>query len=89
MTAVLLHSIKEGSTGWISLRRGNHLRVAGMEEGDLLMGFFKPQGDPLSFAADGEYLLPASAGHVRIEHQEIATRMNGGGVNVDLVKVEI
>lgn len=88
MTAVLLHSVKKGSTGWISLRRGNHLRAQGMEEGDSLTCFFQPQGEPLSFDADGEYLLPTEAEHVQIEHTDIAIRSNGGGVNVDLVRVE-
>lgn len=89
MTAVLLHSVKMGSTGWISLRRGNHLRARGMEEGDAVTCIFQPQGEPLSFDADGDYLLPDEAEHVQIEHTQAAIRANGGGVNVDLVRVEI
>ena len=88
MTAVLLQSNKIGSTGWISLRRGNYLRVQGMERGDWLNAFFLPQGESLSIVEDGLFLLPSGAEHVRVEHSELSLRGNGGGVNVDLTRVK-
>ena len=88
MTAVLLQSNKIGSTGWISLRRGNHLEVLGIEDGDRLYAIFKPQGDPLFIDENGVFPLPSEAEHVQLEHRESAKRENGGGVNVDLVRVK-
>ncbi len=89
MTAVLLQSVKKGSTGWICLRRGNRLQVSGMEEGDRLTASFIPPGEELSIVEDGCFSFPAEAEHVQLEHQELASRENGGGVNVDLVQVKV
>ena len=89
MTAILLQSNKIGSTGWICLRRGNRLKVRGVEDGDRLMASFKPQGKDLSIAEDSLFPFPPEAEHVLIEHYEVANRKNGGGVNVDLVKVKV
>jgi hypothetical protein len=89
MTAVLLHSNKMGLTGWICLRRGNRLRVSGMEDGDGLFAFFKPQGKPLSIAEDGFFSFPAGAEHVRVEHRFLGARLNGGGVDIDLIRVKV
>ncbi len=88
MTAVLLHSSSMGLTGWICLRRGNRLRVSGMEDGDRLIAFFKPQGEELSIAEDGLFSFPSEAEHVLVEHQEIGVRQNGGGVDIDLIRVK-
>ncbi len=88
MTAVLLQSNKIGSTGWICLRRGNRLKVLGIEEGDRLLASFKPQGEELSIVEDGNFPFPAEAEHVLIEHQ-VASERESGGVNVDLVRVKV
>lgn len=87
MTAVLLQSNKIGSTGWISLRRGNSLEVLGMTEGDRLVAGFIPSGEKLSIAEDGVFTLPTEAELVQIEHTQLGVRENGGGVNIDLIKV--
>jgi len=89
MTAILLQSNKIGSTGWICLRRGNRLKVRGVEEGDGLFAHFKPQGEALSIDEDGLFPFPSEAEHVRVEHRFIVNRKNGGGVNVDLVRVKV
>jgi hypothetical protein len=89
MTAVLLQSNKMGLTGWICLRRGNRLEVSGMEDGDGLYAYFKPRGRALSIAADGFFSFPPEAEHVRIEHRFLGARENGGGVNIDLVRVAV
>lgn len=89
MTAVLLQSNKIGSTGWISLRRGNNLKVLGIEDGDELLASFKPPGSKLFIAEDGCFPLPPEAEHVQLEHIKIGQRANGGGVNVDLVRVKV
>ncbi len=89
MTAVLLQSNKMGQTGWVCLRRGNRLEVSGMEDGDGLFAYFKPNGKPLSIVEDGFFSFPDEAEHVRIEHRFLGARENGGGVNVDLVKVKV
>ncbi len=88
MTAVLLQSNKMGLTGWVCLRRGNRLAVSGMEDGDGLFAFFKPQGEELSIVEDGNFPFPAEAEHVRIEHIFLGVR-ESGGVNVDLVRVKV
>ena len=87
MTAVLLQSNQIGLTGWICLRRGNRLKVSGIEDGDQLIAFFKPQGEELSIDEDGYFPFPSEAEHVLIEHQEAADRSNSGGVDIDLVRV--
>ncbi len=89
MTAVLLQSTKIGSTGWICLRRGNRLKVLGIEDGDRLLANFKPQGEELSIVEDGVFPFPAEAEHVQLQHAEAGSRENGGGVNVDLVRVKV
>lgn len=89
MTAILLHSNKIGSTGWICLRRGNNLKVRGIKEGDQLIAAFLPQGRELSIDEDGLFPFPTEAEHVQIEHRELANRENGGGVNIDLVRVKV
>ncbi|KKN88088.1 hypothetical protein LCGC14_0251600 [marine sediment metagenome] len=52
------------------------------------MAFFKPQGEELSIAEDGLFPFPVEAEHVLIEHQETGARQNGGGVDIDLVRVK-
>lgn len=89
MTAVLLQSNKIGSTGWICLRRGNRLKVRGIEDGDRLLANFKPQCEELSIVEDGVFIFPAEAEHVQLQHAEAGPRENGGGVNVDLVQVKV
>ena len=89
MTAVLLQSNKIGSTGWICLRRGNRLKVLGIEDGDRLLANFKPQGEELSIVEDGVFPFPAEAEHVQLLHESVGARQNGGGVNVDLVRVKV
>lgn len=89
MTAVLLQSNKMGLTGWICLRRGNRLEVSGIEDGDSLTAFFKPQGEELSIDEDGCFPFPAEAEHVQLQHGKVGARQNGGGVNVDLVRVKV
>lgn len=89
MTAILLQSNKMGLTGWISLKRGNRLEVSGIEDGDGLFAYFKPQGKPLSIVEDGFFSFPSEAEHVRIEHRFLGGRSNGGGVDVDLVRVKV
>lgn len=84
MTAVLLDSVKAGRGGWFPTRRGNGLRVRGMEEGDLLVLHFEP-GDPLSVDEDGAFPLPSGVEMVSVEHVEVAARKNGG-VCVDLIR---
>ncbi len=88
MTAVLLRSVKKGSTGWICLRRGNRLKVSGMEEGDRLTAAFIPPGEELSIDEDGCFPFPTEAEHVQLEHTHLGARANGNGVNVDLVQVK-
>ncbi len=87
MTAVLLQSNKTGLTGWISLRRGNYLKVLGIEDGDELLASFKPLGIKLFIAENGLFPLPLGAEHVQLEHAKAGSRENGGGVNVDLVRI--
>lgn len=89
MTAVLLHSNKMGLTGWISLRRGNHLKVSGIEDGDMLIASFKPQGKELSIDEDGCFPFPDEAEHVQLKHLLVGDRTNGGGVDIDLVRVKV
>ena len=89
MTAVLLQSVKKGSTGWICLRRGNRLQVSGMEEGGRLRASFIPPGEELSIDEDGYFPFPAEAEHVQLEHMDLGSRANGNGVNVDLVQVKV
>lgn len=89
MTAVLLQSNRVGLTGWICLRRGNCLQVSGIEAGDSLMAFFKPQGEELSIDEDGYFFFPPEAEHVLVEHQELGQRESGGGVNVDLIRKKV
>lgn len=85
MTAILLDSVKVGSTSWFPTRRGNCLQVQGMEEGDVLLCTFAPERDPLSVAEDGFFQLPKGVEMVSVEHVEVAARKNGG-VCVDLVR---
>lgn len=84
MTAVLLDSVKLGSTSWFPTRRGNGLEVQGMEEGDRILCKFRPD-DSLSVEEDGIFRLPAECEMVQVEHVTVASRKNGG-VCVDLVR---
>ncbi len=87
MTAILLDSIRIGSTSWFATRRGNGLEVQGMEEGDRLLVSFQPDAS-LSVEEDGIFRLPDGVEMVSVEHVEAATRENGG-VCVDLVKRKV
>lgn len=86
MTAILLDSVKVGSSSWFAARRGNGLKIQGMEDGDRLLVMFDPAiGEVPSIAEDGYFRLPEGVEYVMIEHSEVAARKNGG-VCVDLVR---
>lgn len=86
MTAVLLDSVKAGQSGWFAARRGNGLKIQGMEEGDRIIVMFRPAtGEVPSIVEDGFFRLPDGIEYVMIEHVEVAARKNGG-VCVDLVR---
>ena len=84
MTAVLLDSVKTGSTAWFAVRRGKLLKVQGMEDGDRLLIRFRPDGQ-LSIDEDGIFPLREDVEMVLAEHVKVAARKNGG-VNVDILR---
>ncbi len=86
MTAVLLDSRMQGSTGWISLRTGRFVRASNVETGDKLRVSFMPGGEDLLVEESGTFSLPKDAKFVRIQHEEAVPRAKGvQGVCVDLV----
>jgi len=85
MTAVLLDSVKVGITGWFSSRRGNGLKVLGMEDGDRLLVACQPGEEELSVEEDGLLRLPSGVQYVQVQHMMVAERKNGG-VCVDLIR---
>jgi hypothetical protein len=87
MTAVLLDSRIQGSTGWVSLRTGAFVLVSGVETGDKLRVSFMPGGEELLIAESGTFSLPSEAKFLKIKHEEVALREKGRtGVCVDVVK---
>lgn len=86
MTAVLLDSRIQGSTGWISLRTGRFVLVSGMETGDKLRVSFMPGGEDLLVEESGTFSLPDGVKFLRIQHEEAVPRAKGvQGVCVDIV----
>lgn len=81
MTAVLLDSRKNGSSGWVSIRTNTHLKAEGIQAGDALRLHFKPEGE-LSVDEDGIFPIPQGVEFVRVEH----IIANGNGVSVDLLR---
>lgn len=89
MTAVLLDSRIQGSTGWVSVRTGAFVLVSKMVEGDRLRVSFMPSGEELLVEESGCLPLPKDAKYLRIKHEEVAAREKGDiGVCVDIVKKE-
>lgn len=89
MTAVLLDSKIQGSTGWISVRTGAFVLISRMSEGDRLRVSFMPGGDELLIVESGCLPLPKEAKFLRIKHEETAVRVKGdAGVCVDIVRKE-
>lgn len=87
MTAVLLDSRIQGSTGWVSVRTGAFVLVSRMEEGDRLRVSFMPSGEDLLVEESGCLPLPKEAKFLKIKHEEAAAREKGiVGVCVDIVK---
>lgn len=60
-----------------------------MEDGDMLGMAFKPQRKGLFVDEDGCFPLPSEAEHVQVTHIKVAERANGGGVDIDLVRMKV
>lgn len=87
MTAVLLDSRVQGSTGWVSARTGAFILVSNVETGDKLRVSFMPGGEELLIEASGTFSLPKDAKFLKIKHEEAVPRAKGvQGVCVDIVQ---
>lgn len=80
--AALVHSRRNGETGWIRVPKGSRVRVRGMKHGDVLNVSYRPGPGEFYIEENGDYEIREGTSHMRVKHEECS----GARVSVDLVR---
>lgn len=85
MIAVLIDSVRKGSSAKVAVRRSQKVRVSGLGDDDVVrVLFFDEAGayTPLVVIEDGDFFIVEGTVYIQAHHD----RVGRGRVNVDLVR---